>query len=234
MTQSTVSNMPLVRSSTVERPKMSDAAYDRLRDAIVRGELAPGEKIKDADLAEMLGLSRTPVREALTRLVESGLIESKPGVYTRVSTLNQDDVAANLAVLKALDSLAVSSAVPRLTERDFHAMRQANRNFAAAVQKQDVSKALAADDAFHGVVIDAAGNPVVKRIIEQLHPQLHRILYRKFSGLLGGEETINHHDELIRVCEQGNAEAAAIMSGEHWSHLGDLITGLFDSNELSG
>ena len=113
-------------------------------------------------------------------------------------------------------------------------MRQANRNFAAAVQKQDVSKALAADDAFHGVVIDAAGNPVVKRIIEQLHPQLHRILYRKFSGLLGGEETINHHDKLIRVCEQGNAEAAAIMSGEHWSHLGDLITGLFDSNELSG
>ncbi|WP_458112966.1 GntR family transcriptional regulator [Arthrobacter sp. R1-13] len=212
---------------------MSDAAYDRLRDAIVRGELAPGEKIKDSDLAEMLGLSRTPVREALTRLVESGLIEAKPGVYTRVSTLNQDDIAANLAVLKALDSLAMESAVPRLTDRDLHVMRQANKNFAAAVKKQDVSKALAADDAFHSVIIDAAGNPVIKRIIEQLHPQLHRILYRKFSGLLGGEETINHHDQLILVCEQGDAEAAATMSGEHWSHLGDLIRGLFASNELS-
>lgn len=213
---------------------MSDAAYDRLRDAIVRGELAPGEKIKDSDLADMLGLSRTPVREALTRLVESGLIESKPGVYTRVSTLNQDDIAANLAVLKALDSLAMDAAVPRLTDRDFQVMRQANKNFAAAVKKQDVSKALAADDAFHSVIIDAAGNPVIKRIIEQLHPQLHRILYRKFSGLLGGEDTINHHDQLIRVCEQGDAEAAANMSSEHWSHLGDLISGLFASNELSG
>ena len=213
---------------------MSDAAYDRLRDAIVRGELAPGEKIKDSDLAEMLGLSRTPVREALTRLVESGLIESKPGVYTRVSTLNQHDVAANLAVLKALDSLAMEAAVPRLTERDFQVMRQANRNFAAAVKKQDVSKALAADDAFHSVIIDAAGNPVIKRIIEQLHPQLHRILYRKFSGLLGGEDTINHHDQLIRVCERGDAGAAANMSSEHWSHLGGLISGLFASNELSG
>ncbi|MBT2519441.1 hypothetical protein [Arthrobacter sp. ISL-28] len=50
---------------------------------------------------------------------------------------------------------------------------------------------------------------------------------------LGGEETINHHDKLIRVCEEGNAEAAAIMSGEHWSHPAGLITGLFDSNELS-
>ena len=114
---------------------MSEAAYERLRDAIVRGDLVPGEKIKDADLAEMLGLSRTPVREALTRLVESGLVESKPGVYTRVSTLNQHDIAATLAVLKALDSLAMETAVPRLTERDFRTMRQANRNFAAAVDR---------------------------------------------------------------------------------------------------
>ncbi|HSN36591.1 MAG TPA: hypothetical protein VLT34_09605 [Arthrobacter sp.] len=53
-------------------------------------------------------------------------------------------------------------------------------------------------------------------------------------GLLGGEETINDHEELIRVCEQGSAESAAIMSGEHWSQLGVLISGLFDSNELSG
>jgi DNA-binding GntR family transcriptional regulator len=213
---------------------MSNAAYERLRDAIVQGELAPGEKIKDGDLAAMLGLSRTPVREALSRLVESGLVESKPGVYTRVSTLNQHDVAANLSVLKALDSLAVESAVPRMTDRNFRAMRQANRNFATAVQRQDVSKALAADDAFHHVIVEAAGNPVIARIIEQLHPQLHRILYRKFSGLLGGEETIKHHEELIRVCEQGDARAAATMSGEHWSHLGDLISGLFDSNELAG
>ncbi|MDQ0680493.1 DNA-binding GntR family transcriptional regulator [Arthrobacter pascens] len=212
---------------------MSEAAYERLRDAIVRGDLVPGEKIKDAELAEMLGLSRTPVREALTRLVESGLVESKPGVYTRVSTLNHHDIAATLAVLKALDSLAVETAVPRLTERDFRTMRQANRNFAAAVDRQDVSKALAADDAFHHVIIEAAGNPVIARVVEQLHPQVHRILYRKFSGLLGGEETIKHHKELILTCELGDAQAAATLSGEHWSHLSDLISGLFDSNELS-
>jgi DNA-binding GntR family transcriptional regulator len=212
---------------------MSDAAYERLRDAIVRGELAPGEKIKDGDLAEMLGLSRTPVREALTRLADSGLVESKPGVYTRVATLNHDDVTANLAVLKALDSLAMEAAVPRLTDRDFQSMRQANRKFAKAVKNHDVEEALAADDAFHHVIIEAAGNPVIARIIEQLHPQLHRILYRKFSGLLGGEDTVNHHEQLVRVCEQGDAQAAAAMSGKHWAHLGELITRLFDSDELT-
>lgn len=212
---------------------MSDVAYERLRDAIVRGELAPGEKVRDGDLADLLGLSRTPVREALTRLVESGLVELKPGVYTRISTLNQHHVEATLAVLKAMDSLATEAAVPRMTEKDFHAMRQANSDFAAAVKRQDVTKALAADDAFHRVVLKAADNPIAARIIEQLHPSLHRILYRKFADLLGGEETIKHHAKLIRVCEEGDAKAAAGMSSEHWSHLGDLISGLFDSNELT-
>ena len=121
-------------------------------------------------------------------------------MYTRISTLNQHHVEATLAVLKAMDSLATEAAVPRMTEKDFHAMRQANSDFAAAVKRQDVTKALAADDAFHRVVLKAADNPIAARIIEQLHPSLHRILYRKFADLLGGEETIKHHAKLIRVC----------------------------------
>lgn len=228
-----VCNMPLNSMRAVVRPKMSDAAYDRLRDAIVKGELAPGEKLRDSDVAELLGLSRTPVREAIARLIDSGLVESKPGVHTKVATLDQRNVAANLAVLRALDAVAVEAAVPRLTDRDLHSLRQANRSFASAVNKQDVAKALETDDAFHRIIIDAAGNPVIARIIEQLHPQLHRILYRKFGSLFGGVETVEHHEALIQKCEDGDAGAAAALSSAHWSHLGDLIGRLFDTNELS-
>ena len=70
--------------SPVSRRLLSEEVFYRLRDSIVRGELAPGEKVRDAELAERLGLSRTPVREALARLVDSGLVEAKPGVYTRI------------------------------------------------------------------------------------------------------------------------------------------------------
>ncbi|MFJ5700030.1 GntR family transcriptional regulator [Arthrobacter sp. NPDC093139] len=225
--------MPLNSMKAVERPKMSDAAYYRLRDAIVRGELAPGEKLKDSDVAELLGLSRTPVREAMARLIDSGLVEAKPGVYTKVAPLNQRDVAANLAVLKALDAVAVEAAVPRLTERDMKSLRQTNRSFATHVNKHDVDKALAADDAFHQIIIDAAGNPVIARIIEQLHPQLHRVLYRKFGSLFGGAETIEHHEALIQKFEEGDSAGAAALSSTHWSHLGSLIGELFESKELS-
>jgi DNA-binding GntR family transcriptional regulator len=211
---------------------MSEAAYERLKDAIVSGELAPGEKIRDSDIAQRLGLSRTPVREALTRLADTGLVEAKPGVYTRITTLNRHDVAATLVVLRSLDELAMRTGVPRLSTDDIDRMRQANEEFTQAVEQVDIARAFAADDAFHGIVIDASGNPVVRRVIDQLHPQIHRILYRKFSTLLGGHDTIDHHAKLIDLCANSDAHGAAELSAEHWAHLGGLIDELFKTDDL--
>ena len=218
--------------SPVSRRLLSDEVFHRLRDSIVRGELAPGEKVKDGELAERLGLSRTPVREALARLADIGLVEAKPGVYTRITTLNRRDVEKTLAVLRSLDQLAVETAVPAMTEEDLHAMREANRDFERAVTANDTAAALAADDRFHAVPIRAADNPVLSRIGEQLHPQIHRILYRKFSTLLGGRNTIEHHDQLVEVCATGDARAAAELSGRHWSELGGHINQLFETNQF--
>ncbi len=83
----------------------------------------------DSELAERLGLSRTPVREALARLTDIGLVEPKPGVYTRITTLNRRDVAKTLAVLRSLDQLAVETAVPLMKPADLDQLRQANRDF---------------------------------------------------------------------------------------------------------
>ncbi|MFE7836939.1 FCD domain-containing protein [Streptomyces sp. NPDC057474] len=69
--------------------------------------------------------------------------------------------------------------------------------------------------------------------MEQLHPQIHRILYRKFSTLLGGRNTIEHHDQLIDVCADGDTRAAAELSGHHWSELGGHINQLFDTNQFA-
>src|SRR5262245_41286372 len=99
----------MLMEGPVDRPRMSDVAFARLRRAIVTGKLPPGTKLKDVELAAQLGLSRTPVREALARLADAGLVEAKPGVHTRVTTLNRHDVEATLSVLEALDRLAVTS-----------------------------------------------------------------------------------------------------------------------------
>jgi DNA-binding GntR family transcriptional regulator len=197
----------------------------------VRGELTPEEKVKDSELAERLGLSRTPVREALARLADMGLVESKPGVYTRITTLNRRDVDKTLAVLRSLDQLAIETAVPFKKPADLNRLRQANRDFERAVAANDIDAALDADNRFHAVPVTVADNPVLSRMLEQLHPQIHRILYRKFSSLLGGHNTTEHHDRLIELCAAGDAVAAARFSADHWSELGGHINQLFDAEK---
>jgi len=194
--------------------------------------LAPGEQIRDTDVAARLGLSRTPVREAISRLVDVGLAESKPGVYTRITILDRRDVLATLKVLRALDDIAVRDGVPAMTPDHLERLREANENFAKAVRGTDVMQAIVTDDLFHAIIVEAAENPVVARLIEQLHPQIHRILFRKFSSLLGSRETVDHHEQLIALCAAGDADAAAALSAEHWSHLGVLIDDLFESDHL--
>ncbi|MEV8099836.1 GntR family transcriptional regulator [Kitasatospora sp. NPDC085879] len=218
-------------NTPVARRLLSDEVFQRLRDSIVRGELTPGEKVKDGELAERLGLSRTPVREALARLADIGLVESKPGVYTRITTLNRHDVAKTLAVLRSLDQLAVETAVPLMKPADLGRLRQANHDFKQAVATNDVEAALEADDRFHAVPVTVADNPVLSRVIEQLHPQIHRILHRKFSSLLGGRNTTEHHDRLIELCASGDAVAAAKSSADHWAELGGHINQLFDADQ---
>lgn len=222
----------MLGNAPVERHRMSDVAFDRIRSAIVTGDLAPGTKIRDTELADSLGLSRTPVREALARLVEAGLVEAKPASYTRVTTLTRSDVESTLAVIEALDQLAVVSAMPNLTDDMIAVMRKANEAFAWAVDSDDIRAALIADDTLHNVIIDAAGNPLLRKLINQVAPQLHRIYYRKFSTLLGRKDTIEHHDRLIRLLATRDAAAATLSAG-HRRHLGGLVGELFDEVDSS-
>jgi len=221
--------MPLAEyRGPLRRPPLRFEAYDILLDAIIRGDLEPGEQIRDVEVAANLGLSRTPVREAISRLVDLGLAESKPGVYTRITVPTRQDVMATLRVLSALDDIALRDGIPALTGEHIDRLREANRRFEAAVLAQDAMAALGADDGFHAIFVDAAQNPVVARLLGQLHPPIHRILYRKFSSLLGGRDTVEHHEQLIRLCLAGDVDATVAASAAHWSRLGELIEDLFD------
>ena len=110
----------------VPRTLLRDRAYEAIRDAIVAGEIEPGAVVRDAEFAERLGLSRAPVREAFARLVDEGLLESKPQSYTKVTPVVAADVRDAAAVVGAMHELVTRVAVPRLFAADVEAMRTAN------------------------------------------------------------------------------------------------------------
>ena len=128
----------------VPRTLLRDRAYETIRDAIVAGEIEPGAVVRDAELAERLGLSRAPVRDAFSRLVDEGLLESKPQSYTRVTPLVASDVRDAAAVVGAMHELVTRVAVPRLGAAGLTVMRAAIERFAAAVSAGDVDVALRA------------------------------------------------------------------------------------------
>ncbi|MCX5419924.1 GntR family transcriptional regulator [Streptomyces sp. NBC_00078] len=207
----------------VQRTLLRDRAYEVIRDAIVAGELEPGAVVRDGDLAERLGLSRAPVRDAFSRLVDEGLLESKPQSYTRVTPVVAADVRDAAAVVGAMHELAARVAVPRMFAADVQAMRAANERFAAAVGAGDVDGALRADDDLHDILLRVAGNHAAAATIARYTPLIRRLERRRF-----GESTCRSaglHEQLIDACAAGSADEAVRITAEIWRTLADLADG---------
>ncbi|MFE5817564.1 GntR family transcriptional regulator [Streptomyces sp. NPDC056479] len=205
----------------VGRTLLRDQAYTAIRDAIVAGEIEPGAVVRDADLAERLGLSRAPVREAFSRLVDEGLLESKPQSYTRVTPVVAADVRDAAAVVGAMHELVTRVAVPRLTAADLEIMCAANERFARAVAAGQVDLALRADDELHDVLVRMSGNRAAAATVARYTPLIRRLERRRF-GEGGTCRSAGLHERLIETCAAGDVDAAVRVTAEIWRTLADL------------
>lgn len=212
--------MPVPATSTPPRPLLRDEVLQRLRNAIIDGTLAPGEQLRDAEVAQWLGVSRTPVREALLELARSGLVSASPGRSTVVTPIDGADVRDAAAVVAAMHRVAVVEAMPAFTDADIERMRQANAEFTAAHAAGDAAAALAADDRFHAVAVDRADNTAVRTVLALYSPVLQRAELLRF-GSHDAAASAARHDELIRHCAARDAAAAAAVVERIWL---DLVT----------
>lgn len=210
--------MPVPAIALPPRPLLRDEVFDRLRDAIVDGTLAPDEQLRDTELATWLGVSRTPVREALLELGRTGLVHSLPGRSTVVAPLDASSVRDAQAVVAVMHRVAVEGSVARLTDGDLERMRQANDRFDAAQRNGDADAALAADQEFHAVAVDVCGNAAVRSVIAQYEPVLHRAERLRF-GSHEGRASVHRHSRLIELCRAGDVAGAAALAEQTWRSL---------------
>ena len=165
--------MPLPgRDRLPMRENAQDVAYLQLKDWIINGPLEAGETVRDVDVAEMLGVSRTPVREALIRLSQEGLIHIARGRSTRVAELAFDRAPHLYRVGGVLDAHAARCAIPLLTQRELDAMKAVLDEMETA---QDVAQLQPLDEKFHDVYFEAAGNPVLRELMTQINQELRRL-----------------------------------------------------------
>ncbi|MFT8636601.1 MAG: GntR family transcriptional regulator [Pseudoclavibacter sp.] len=211
--------MPIpARTPALPRRLLRDEAYDRIAEGIVRGQFAPGERLNDQDLAEWMGISRTPVREALARLERTGLVHTVPGRETIVSELDPATTDHAVRVAAALHALAVHDAAAGTSPSDVKAMQAANRRLQQAFAAEDVVAAIAADDAFHQVAIARAANPVLESALDQVMPLLRRAEHLRFGAFIT-PDSVQQHAAILAALQAHDADAAVEASAANWSAL---------------
>jgi len=142
----------------ITRLPLSEEVYRRLQHHIITLRLAPGEKVNDQAIAEMFGVSRTPVREALKRLEEEGLIFAKRGSRTIVTELDAEQAQQTYPIIPTLHGLAARLAGQMLTKNDLTELQTIHQQFTTAIDQQDTETALTLDDAFHDVFVKRSQN----------------------------------------------------------------------------
>ena len=212
-------SVPIPLDSPVQhRTLLRDDVYRSIRDAIVRGQLAPGEQLRDQELGAWLQVSRTPVREALQRLAQAGLVVAQPGRMTRVAPEDPDLIVSARQIAAELHALALSLAFESLTEEDLESMEAANARLREALGTGDAEAAIAADDDFHEVALNRSGNPLIPEHLEVVTATLRRAEFLHFESVKGSASP-EQHTEIIAAIRAGEHAHAVALTKANWSTL---------------
>ena len=209
--------MPLpLKENQINRLPIREDVFRKLLNWIMDGTLRPGEKIVDKELAEHMGVSRTPVREALRRLEDKGLVESSANRWTRISEIPSKEPEMIYPIIWTLEKLALSIAISSMTEKDFAKMERANNELKVALEKNDSVAASNADAKFHGIFLERSHNVHLIKIIEDLKIKYSRIEVIFFKGLLIAKSSIEEHKALIAALRAGAIVLAEKILHSNW------------------
>lgn len=184
------------------------AAVVQLREAIICGELAPGAQIKDQELAAQLGLSSTPVREALVQLAAEGLVVSEPSRVKRIAPIDLKETVDLLKVQNRLWTIGYEWGAPNLGKQGLQRLREANAVHQQAMDRADIRGTISAALAFHLVLMEASGNRELVRVSVDRLPLIHRFVLLRMPWVVTAEAVNRHHAQILRHLEKGRIEAA--------------------------
>jgi DNA-binding GntR family transcriptional regulator len=190
---------------TLEPASLRRRASDALRSAIVEGRLRPGDRLKEVELAEQLGISRAPVREALRQLEHEGLVASLPYRATEVLGVSQEEVAEVLVPIRlTIESFAFRKAMPLLTGDDFDALARIVQRMRAAGARGDLEQLAEDDVRFHELVIERSAQPHCLQIWRSIEPRVRAYFRRDAPAHPRADELAEEHQELLDALAAGD------------------------------
>lgn len=211
---------------------LRDVVHNTLRDSILSGKLVPGERLLEKHLAAQLGVSRTPVRDALRMLEHENLVELVPWKGAQVLTMSESDIKDILEVRLALEPLAAKLSCERITKAELEKLIEIQNDFQEEFRKKNYEKAAELDELFHNVILKSTKNEHLINLYNELKIQLfrYRFAYLKHSNF--AKETCMQHENIVTYIKEKDLENAEISSIAHVKSQVDVILSIIKDSTL--
>ena len=194
---------------------LRDVVFHTLRRAILTGQLKPGERLMEVHLANKLGVSRTPIREAIRKLELEGLVTMIPRRGAEVAQITEKSLKDVLEVRRALDVLSVELACERITKEEMEELYRACQEFEKAAREKEPSVIAQADVRLHDIIVDATRNQRLKQLVNNLSEQMYRYRFVYIQEANQYENLIEEHREVYESIVERNKERAAMAARLH-------------------
>ncbi len=194
---------------------LRDVVFNTLRKAILTGQLKPGERLMEVHLANRLGVSRTPIREAIRKLELEGLVIMIPRRGAEVARITEKSLKDVLEVRRALDALSVELACDRITDEGIRELKNACEEFEKAVKEGEVSVIAKADVALHDIIVRATGNQRLQQLINNLAEQMYRYRFVYIKEESRHDKLVAEHKEIYESIVSRDKERACAAAKLH-------------------
>ena len=211
-------------NGTDEYLPLRDVVFNTLRQAILTGEMKPGERLMEIHLANKLGVSRTPIREAIRKLELEGLVVMIPRRGAEVAQITWKNLKDVLEVRRALDVLAVELACDRMRQEELTELGKACTEFKEATRTQDWRKIAAADVSLHDIIVRSTRNDRLIQLVNNLAEQMYRYRFEYIKYATQDERLIQEHNDIYESIMRKDKETAARVVTRHVDNQEEAIT----------
>ncbi len=217
--------------SSNEYLPLRDVVFNTLRDAILTGKLEPGERLMENQLAEKLGVSRTPIREALRMLEIENLVELTPRKGAQVLDMSKKDVIDILEVREVLEGLGAQLACQKMTPEALLELKKTQEEMEKAAKEGNVEKMANADEHFHDIIFLSTKNEKLIQMFNHLRIQLYRYRLAHVKLEMGIKNIIAQHRRILEAIEQRDANAGESLAKEHIQYHAKFILDVLQKKE---
>ena len=187
---------------------LRDVVFNTLRQGILKGDLKPGERLMEIHLANRLGVSRTPIREAIRMLELEGLVTMVPRKGAEVARISKQDLRDVLEVRRSLDSLAGSLACERITQEEKEALKRAEDDFEESIATGDATAIAEADVRFHDVILNSSKNGRLIQMVNNLAERVYRYRLEYIKDERNHARLVEEHRRIMKYIDDGDKEGA--------------------------